>query len=133
MPLKHLAIGFAIAMAIPAALTSAQAGEDGLYIPLFTYRTGPFSGSGIPYANGLTDYLNMLNERDGGIGGAKLIVEECETGYDTKFRARSHRRPPTTSQILGTPRLHEPRPSLARSGQGAASARTAGSSVRVVH
>src|SRR6202044_1655377 len=29
-------------------------------------------------------YLNMLNERDGGIGGAKLIVEECETGYDTK-------------------------------------------------
>ena len=26
----------------------------------------------------------MLNERDGGIGGVKLIVEECETGYDTK-------------------------------------------------
>ena len=26
----------------------------------------------------------MLNERDGGIGGVKLNVEECETGYDTK-------------------------------------------------
>jgi branched-chain amino acid transport system substrate-binding protein len=26
----------------------------------------------------------MLNERDGGIGGVRLIVEECETGYDTK-------------------------------------------------
>ena len=26
----------------------------------------------------------MLNERDGGIGGVKLAVEECETGYDTK-------------------------------------------------
>jgi branched-chain amino acid transport system substrate-binding protein len=26
----------------------------------------------------------MLNERDGGIGGAPLIFEECETGYDTK-------------------------------------------------
>ena len=26
----------------------------------------------------------MLNERDGGIGGAPIIVEECETGYDTK-------------------------------------------------
>jgi branched-chain amino acid transport system substrate-binding protein len=26
----------------------------------------------------------MLNARDGGIGGAKLIIEECETGYDTK-------------------------------------------------
>jgi branched-chain amino acid transport system substrate-binding protein len=30
------------------------------------------------------DYLAMLNERDGGIGGVKLIIEECETGYDTK-------------------------------------------------
>ena len=26
----------------------------------------------------------MLNERDGGIGGVKLNIEECETGYDTK-------------------------------------------------
>ena len=54
----------------------------GIYIPLFTYRTGPFAGSGIPNANGMTDYLNMLNERDGGIGGVPLIVEECETGYN---------------------------------------------------
>jgi branched-chain amino acid transport system substrate-binding protein len=26
----------------------------------------------------------MLNERDGGIGGVKIVIEECETGYDTK-------------------------------------------------
>ena len=26
----------------------------------------------------------MLNARDGGVGGVRLIVEECETGYDTK-------------------------------------------------
>jgi hypothetical protein len=44
MPLKHLAIGLAIATAISAAVTTAQAGE--LYIPFFTYRTGPFSGGG---------------------------------------------------------------------------------------
>ena len=30
------------------------------------------------------DYLTMLNERDGGIGGVKLVVDECETSYDTK-------------------------------------------------
>jgi branched-chain amino acid transport system substrate-binding protein len=30
------------------------------------------------------DYLNMLNERDGGIGGVKIVVEECETGYNTQ-------------------------------------------------
>ena len=44
----------------------------------------PTLGSGIPVANGLSDYLHMLNERDGGIGGARLIIDECETGYDTK-------------------------------------------------
>ena len=53
-------------------------------MPLFTYRTGPFSGSGIYIADGMHDYLTMLNERDGGIGGVKIAVEECETGYDTK-------------------------------------------------
>ena len=53
-------------------------------MPLFTYRTGPFAGSGTPIADGMHDYLTMLNERDGGIGGVKLLVDECETGYDTK-------------------------------------------------
>jgi branched-chain amino acid transport system substrate-binding protein len=83
MRLKFLALGLAVVTAAPAAVTAAQA-EDGIFVPLFTYRTGPFATSGIPIANGLADYLNMLNARDGGIGGAKLIVEECETGYDTK-------------------------------------------------
>ena len=83
MRLKHLALGLAVATALPFAAVTAHA-EEGIYIPLFTYRTGPFAGSGIPIANGMADYLNMLNERDGGIGGVKLIVEECETGYDTK-------------------------------------------------
>ena len=83
MRLKLLALSLAAAMAAPVAVSAAQA-EDGIYVPLFTYRTGAFAGSGIPIANGMADYLNMLNERDGGIGGVKLIVEECETGYDTK-------------------------------------------------
>ena len=83
MRLKHLALGLAVITAAPVAVTAAQA-ENGIFIPLFTYRTGPFSGSGIPVANGLHDYLTMLNERDGGIGGEKLIVQECEDGYDTQ-------------------------------------------------
>nr|WP_244480810.1 ABC transporter substrate-binding protein [Mesorhizobium sp. Root157] len=69
-------------LAMPA-IDSAQA-DDSIYVPLFTYRTGPFAGSGTQIANGMHDYLTMLNERDGGIGGVKLVVEECETGYDTK-------------------------------------------------
>ena len=83
MDLKYLALGLAVLTTAPAVATTARA-EEGIFIPLFTYRTGPFSGSGTPIANGMSDYLNMLNERDGGIGGARLIVEECETGYDTK-------------------------------------------------
>jgi branched-chain amino acid transport system substrate-binding protein len=66
------------------ALTNAALAQDSIYVPLFTYRTGPFANSGIPIANGMHDYLTMLNERDGGIGRVKLKVEECETGYDTK-------------------------------------------------
>jgi branched-chain amino acid transport system substrate-binding protein len=75
------------AVAIATALTSAPtpaAAQDSVYVPLFTYRTGPFSGSGIYIAEGMHDYLEMLNQRDGGIGGVKLVIEECETGYDTK-------------------------------------------------
>lgn len=84
MHLKHLAIGLALAMAIPATTATAAKAADGLYIPLFTYRTGPFAGDGIPFADGMHDYYDMLNARDGGIGGEKLVVTECEDGYDTQ-------------------------------------------------
>jgi branched-chain amino acid transport system substrate-binding protein len=85
MQFKHLLLGAAVtAMAGVSALPSTAQAQDGIYVPLLTYRTGPFAGSGTPIANGMSDYLNMLNERDGGIGGVKLIIEECETGYDTK-------------------------------------------------
>lgn len=74
--------------AITAALlisllpATPAAADDGIFVPLFTYRKGPFANSGTPLANGMRDYLTLLNERDGGIGGVKLIIEECETEYD---------------------------------------------------
>lgn len=80
MKLKALALAGVAAL---LAVASARA-EDGIYVPLLTYRTGAFSGSGQHIADGMHDYLAMLNERDGGIGGVKLIIEECETGYDTQ-------------------------------------------------
>jgi branched-chain amino acid transport system substrate-binding protein len=64
------------------AVVSAQ--DKTLYIPLLVYRTGPYAPSGTPLANGLRDYLTLLNERDGGINGVKITTEECETQYDTK-------------------------------------------------
>ncbi|MER2606148.1 MAG: ABC transporter substrate-binding protein [Siculibacillus sp.] len=81
--MKRLAFAFSVASVIAAVLPpiSVAHAEDTLYVPLLTYRTGAFAGSGIPIADGMHDYLEMLNQRDGGIGGVKLVFEECETGY----------------------------------------------------
>jgi branched-chain amino acid transport system substrate-binding protein len=75
--------GLALAGLMSTSLTGAWAQEQ-IYINHNTYRTGAFSGSGIPVADGVRDYLAMLNERDGGINGVKVVFEECETGYDTR-------------------------------------------------
>jgi branched-chain amino acid transport system substrate-binding protein len=104
MRMKQLFLGTALAaiVACPVAVTAADA-ADGLYVPLLTYRTGGFAGSGTPIANGMADYLNMLNERDGGIGGVKLIVEECETGYDTKKGLECYEQVKSKSPIVVNP------------------------------
>jgi branched-chain amino acid transport system substrate-binding protein len=80
---RHLTVA-ALAATTFASLALPAAAQDSIYVPLLTYRTGPFAGSGVHIANGMRDYLEMLNQRDGGIGGAKITIEECETGYDTK-------------------------------------------------
>ena len=59
----------------------AQGGEQ--FIPVLSYRTGAYAVNGVPFANGTLDYIALLNERDGGINGVKLLTEECETGYAT--------------------------------------------------
>jgi branched-chain amino acid transport system substrate-binding protein len=82
MAFRRLTLGAAAAVLL-GSLAPAGA-QDSIYVPLLTYRTGAFAGSGIPIADGMHDYLRMLNERDGGINGVKLTIEECETGYDTK-------------------------------------------------
>ena len=85
MRATHIVVELVIAASVAmAASATAVVAQDSIYVPLLTYRTGPFAGSGIPIANGMHDYLDMLNERDGGVGGVRLNVEECETGYDTK-------------------------------------------------
>lgn len=49
-----------------------------------SYRTGPYAANGIPFSDGYQDYFTLLNERDGGIGGEKINLVECETGYNTE-------------------------------------------------
>lgn len=77
MRLKHLALA-----AFAFATLSTHAAAE-LVFPSLVYRTGPYAADGIPVADGYADYFTLLNERDGGIGGVKAKVVECETGYDT--------------------------------------------------
>ncbi|MBK5945280.1 ABC transporter permease [Rhodobacter veldkampii DSM 11550] len=72
------------ATAVAAAMSLAAPAMADLVIPNLSYRTGPFAAGGIPYADGFNDYFTLLNERDGGIGGEKVQVPECETAYNTE-------------------------------------------------
>ncbi|MFT5219558.1 MAG: branched-chain amino acid transport system substrate-binding protein [Planctomycetota bacterium] len=69
-------------LAIPLFSGIANAYE--LTIPTLDYRTGPYGPNGIPFANGYSDYMTMLNERDGGINDARINLVACETAYNTK-------------------------------------------------
>ncbi len=71
------------ALALAGTLLAAPAMAD-LVIPELNYRTGPYAPNGIPYADGYSDYLTLLNERDGGVGGVKIDQRECETAYNTE-------------------------------------------------
>ncbi len=85
MTFTKLALGAAAtAMIATGVMVSTAQAEDTIYVPSLAYRTGPFAGGGVPIANGFADYMNMLNARDGGIGGAKIVVEECETSYNAQ-------------------------------------------------
>ena len=58
----------------------AQSKEQ--FIPVLSYRTGPYAPNVTPWANGFVDYLKLVNSK-GGINNVKISYEECETGYDT--------------------------------------------------
>jgi branched-chain amino acid transport system substrate-binding protein len=104
MKLRSMVFGSAAAamIAVPAMMAAAAA-QDTLYVPLLTYRTGAFAGSGIPIANGMSDYLTMLNERDGGIGGVKIEIEECETGYSAEKGVECYERTKPKGPLVNNP------------------------------
>lgn len=84
MKLRQLALVSALVVSGASVMVTgsafAQAKEQ--FIPVLSYRTGPYAPNGVPWANGFVDYLKLVNAR-GGINGVKLSFEECETGYAT--------------------------------------------------
>jgi len=84
MKLRQLVLAAALVSSGASVLVTgnafAQAKEQ--YMPVLSYRTGPYAPNGTPIANGIVDYYKLVNAR-GGINGVKLLIEECETAYDT--------------------------------------------------
>lgn len=71
------------ALAAAGMMVAAPALAD-LVVPNLSYRTGAYGANGTQYADGFNDYFTLLNERDGGIGGERIQVPECETAYNTE-------------------------------------------------
>src|SRR6266571_3058658 len=122
MNLKTLWIGALAAALIAGPMAAAvHAQPKEMFVPLLVYRTGPFAPSGIPIANGFVDYFTLVNERDGGINGVKLVWEECETQYDTKQGVECYERLKARNPCLSTPKTPalrtnlSPRPPLEKS------------------
>ncbi len=76
---KAALFGLALAWAVGA--TSVYAAEQ--FIHITSYNLGPYAAGGSGIGGGWTDYLQLINERDGGINGVKLVWESCETEYNT--------------------------------------------------
>ncbi|MCA7953530.1 ABC transporter substrate-binding protein [Burkholderia seminalis] len=72
---------FAAVLALcPAVVPQARA-AGAEYFPLQSYRVGPYAAGGSGFFGGFIDYLQLINARDGGVNGVKLVWKECETEY----------------------------------------------------
>jgi branched-chain amino acid transport system substrate-binding protein len=94
MRMRTLLIALTVLSLAAGPLAGAVLAQDKtVFLPLLVYRTGPFAPNGIPIANGFNDYFNLINERDGGVGGGvKLVWEECETQYKTDLGVECYER-----------------------------------------
>jgi len=72
--------GTRLALAVATGLFGGSAARaDGIAIWSLLDREGPLAAATAPAADGLSDYLAMINVRDGGVNGIPLIYEECGT------------------------------------------------------
>ncbi|MEO0318058.1 MAG: hypothetical protein RL404_1735, partial [Pseudomonadota bacterium] len=61
--------------------TAGIAAASEQFVPLLSYRVGPYGSNGTSFYGGMIDYMNLVNQA-GGINGVKLTWEECETEYN---------------------------------------------------
>lgn len=69
------------AVAVTSAVTSTLASAQEQFVPILSYRVGPYASGGSGFFGGMIDYFNLIN-MSGGINGVKVTWEECETEYN---------------------------------------------------
>ena len=72
------AVVLGVALCAGAATAYAQSTQ---YIPILSYRVGPYAAGGSGYFGGAIDYFSLVNQ-SGGINGVQISWEECETEYN---------------------------------------------------
>ena len=94
----------AILGAAAFALSFGAVAQNEQFIPANFYWVGPYAPGGSGFGGGIIDYLQMLNERDGGINGVKLTWEKCETEYNNargvECYERSKDKGPTGATVI---------------------------------
>ena len=90
-----------LALALPAAAHALQKEQ---FVPANFYWVGPYAAGGSGISGGLLDYLQMLNERDGGINGVRFAWQKCETEYNNargvECYERAKRQGPTGATLI---------------------------------
>ncbi|MES2433376.1 MAG: ABC transporter substrate-binding protein [Pseudomonadota bacterium] len=94
--LKRITIT-ALAVATLAAGSAARADEQ--YFPLQSYRVGPYAAGGTGFFGGFIDYMTLINTRDGGVNGVKLVWDECETEYAVEKGVECYQRQKSHADI----------------------------------
>jgi branched-chain amino acid transport system substrate-binding protein len=67
--------------AVGTLAAAAPALSQEQYVPILSYRVGPYASGGSGFFGGTIDYFNLINA-NGGINGVKMAWEECETEYN---------------------------------------------------
>jgi len=92
MKIKAIITSIALLTSLAFTAPVVQAGEGELYVPIPSYRVGPYAVGGTGYFGGILDYYNLLNMRDGGVNGMKLVWSECETEYSVERGVECYKR-----------------------------------------
>ena len=100
---SRLLAGVGIGAALMGAAATQSMAQD-QYIPILSYRVGPYAAGGSGFFGGAIDYFNLINST-GGINGVKISWDECETEYNPSRGIECYER---TKKNAGGASLVEP-------------------------